>query len=63
LKRVRGTREIDESVERALRFRGSLEVSWQSRLTWNHLISKHQMQHHASGFRTRVFAWVAAESR
>ena len=49
LKRIRSTREIDESVESALCFRRSLEVSWQSLLTWNHLISKHQMQHNASG--------------
>ena len=49
LKRIRGTREIDESTQRALCFRRSFEVSWQSRLTWNHLISKHQMQHNASG--------------
>lgn len=48
LKRIRGTREIDESTQRALCFRRSFEVSWQSRLTWNHLISKHQMQHNAS---------------
>jgi hypothetical protein len=49
LQRVRSTREIDKSAERALCFRRSFEVGWQSRLTWNFLISKHQMQGASTG--------------
>ena len=44
LKRIRSAREIDKSIQGALCFRRSFEMSWQSRLTYNHLISKHKMQ-------------------